>query len=218
MSHHSFSAVLTGDMIHSRTHRRPALDEAFDRLEHVVAAIEADTRTNVATTRYRGDGWQVFLGDGTQALRAALRIMATFAAAPDLPQTRLGIGLGPANLPASGDLASASGHAFEAAGDVLDAMDKRRSLDIETGAGPAIATIVGLLDHQIARWTPPQAETLVHALRHDRPTQEEIAATFNVSRQAIQLRLAAAGIDPLRETIYFFESQIRDQWQGSSDV
>lgn len=209
-----FSAVLTGDLIGSRTHSAAALTAAFDTLEEIVADIHADVGGQVAMSRYRGDGWQVLLDEGKQALRSALRIMAAFAARPDIPQTRLGIGLGPADRPASGQLASASGRAFEAAGDVIDNMDKRRRLDIETGAGTAITTIVALLDHQIGRWTPPQAESLVLALRENRPTQEEIAATFGVSRQAIQLRLAAVGIDVLRETMWFFESQIRDVWKA----
>lgn len=207
-----FAAVLTGDLRQSRKIDASALQTAMSCIQAAAEDIARDTDLKVRFDRHRGDGWQVYLPHAEPALRAALRIVAALKAQTGL-STRIAIGIGQAILPPDGDLGAASGEAFIGAGDMLDGMERNRNLAIDWRCGPFIPALVGLLDWQSQQWTAPQAEALFEALRSQTPTQEEIAGKFGVSRQAIQLRLAATGLSALREALAAYETHIEHVWE-----
>ncbi|WP_136443537.1 MarR family transcriptional regulator [Pacificoceanicola onchidii] len=213
----TFAAVLTGDLVSSRKQDSAMVDRAMTVLHGAVAEFAEDYALPpdaFVFDRYRGDGWQVFLPEGDMALRAALRLIATLTKHPDLPlSTRIGVGLGAAQLPGSRDLGAARGEAFTEAGDVLDGMDRHQRLAFPDRIGPSLQAIAGLLDWQSQNWTPAQAAALFEALRNQSPTQEEIATQFGVSRQAVQIRLSKAGAKAILEAIEAYESQIQETWE-----
>lgn len=212
---YQFAAVLTGDIISSRQSSVETLDAALQAIAQGAEDFGRDCHGFALFTRYRGDGWQVFLPEGEMALRAALRLIAVLRAADTGLVTRIGIGLGTAHLPATCDLGAAHGEAFTLAGDVLDGMHRNDRLQLPglpDAADPAYSAMVMLLDWQARHWTAAQAEALFEALRIIEPTQDEIAEAAGVTRQAIQLRLAATGLRAIRQSLWAYESRIRDLW------
>ena len=214
-----FASVLTGDLIGSRRRDENALNRAMARLAQAAEDITTDTGHQTRFERHRGDGWQMLLPDGRDGLRAALRTIAALAADDGGLATRLAIGLGDAELPPSqtqpsqtqpprAPLAAGRGAAFLTAGDALDAMPRNTHITLTPEAGPLFAAMTGLIDWQCRNWTPPQADALFFALRRNKPTQEDMANHFGISRQAVQARLAGTGLPALRQAIDVFETTI----------
>ena len=178
-------------------------------LSDTAADIAADSGSHVRFARFRGDGWQMLLPEAGTALRAALRVIAALTAADQGFATRIGVGLGAADLPADGALSAGRGQAFLDAGDTLDRLTEPDRLSFGQAGGPALPVIVALIDWQARNWTAPQAEALFEALRHNPPTQAEIAARFGISRQAVGLRLGGTALSALRDAIGYFEDNVR---------
>lgn len=214
--HFPLAAVLTGDLVASRKHDAAAVNTAMRVLGEATAGLAGDwgdMASPVIFDRYRGDGWQLFLPAGEMALRTALRLVAALAREPASPiATRIGVGLGEANLPDSGDLAAASGAAFTDAGDMLEALGRQQRLALPPTVGEPLRAVAQLLDWQSQNWTQAQAEALYEALQKDAPTQEQIAERFQVSRQAVQIRLARAGVHAIRHALRVYESELRTLW------
>ncbi len=211
------AAVLTGDLIGSRRKPAAAVDMAIAALRDAALDIGRDMQRPVVFDRHRGDGWQVLLPEAAAGLRSAMRLVAALTAAETGLSTRIGLGFGPARLVADRDLASAQGAAFQMSGDVLDGLPRQDRIALPalgTAAGPPLQAMTMLLDWESRRWSPGQAAALFEALRLAGPTQEEIAEKFGVSRQAIQMRLAATGLRAVLEALNVFESQIDDVWHS----
>lgn len=204
----AFAAVLTGDIVASRTAPPNALNAGIAAILEIPRSLP-DARA----VRTRGDGWQLFLPDGRIALRAALLVTARLSSLEAPLKTRIGIGLGAATLPADEDLAAGSGEAFEAAGDLLDGMKRGPLIKITPQAGAIVEALVTLLAHQAERWTRPQAAALFEALRDQTQTQEDIAQTMAVTRQAIQDRLSKVDHNALRAALDAFEGSIKETWE-----
>ncbi len=164
-------------------------------------------------TRYRGDGWQLHVAVPALALRALLFLIARLRAADIGLGTRAAIGIGEVASLGTESLADARGPAFEASGRALDAMGRTRRLAIEgEGVTPWQRIIVDLLDERSARWTRPQAEAmhLALALRPDEPTLAEMAATLDITAQAVNYRLTGAGAPAIRRTLRSWEEEFGD--------
>ena len=207
-----FCAVLTGDLIASRT--SGTVDSAMQALSRSATEIASDGPVTLFD-RHRGDGWQVFLSEGAYALRAALRLVAALKAAGVGLETRIGIGIGAATLPDSQDLGAASGEAFTLAGDVLEGLGRAGRIGMPPLPGPcdaAYQAMVALLDRQSRSWKPAQARALFAALERSGPTQEDIAERLGVTRQAVQVSLSSVGLPALDAALHAFESQIAAIW------
>ncbi len=207
---HVFASVLTGDLVASRRHGPDALDEAMQVLERASHDIGEDTGAPPLFQRHRGDGWQIFLPMAQTGLRAALRIQAALVAAGSL-STRIGIGVGPAQIPDDGNLAAASGVAFHMAGDVLAGMGRGTQLAlprIPGALGEALGALMLFVDREAQGWNRTQGQALFEALRVQAPTQEEIAQKAGVTRQAVQSRLSGTALDALQETLRVYEDRM----------
>ncbi len=201
-------AVLTGDLVKSRQAKPEATDRAMRALSQTAADLtdlcDADTRF----TRFRGDGWQLVLGRAGWALRACLLIIADLRASGAGIETRISAGLGRHDSLGTTNLSDATGHAFFASGSHLDIAPKRRRLLISGGRTRDQhwqAAIFDLIEHQVSGWTQPQAEAVAMALRKNQMTQQEIAGALDITRQAVQLRLAGAGYSALENALAAFE-------------
>lgn len=194
------AAVLTGDLISSTKAPPEAADSAIAQIE----AIASQLQDVASFTRYRGDGWQLYLEKPGLALATALLIFAKLRALGGL-ESRISIGLGGAYLSSGRNfhnvqtISAANGTAFVFSGQTLDLMPKNRRLVISgEGVDRLHSRLVALIDDRIFRWSQEQAQVAALALAPKPPTtQLEIAENLGISRQAVALRLKAANFTML---------------------
>jgi hypothetical protein len=197
-------AVLTGDFIDSRQADQQlehTVQHLRDRLTRYELAYDLDLRF----TRFRGDGWQIFLSDQRMALHATLYILATLAEQKSTLRTRIGIGLGTATDTGGPDLSAAKGSGFIASGSMLDALSPKRNIGIDgDGVTNWHIAVFALCEQIAAGWTTTQAQAIAESLlAPDRP-HKDIAKTLGITRQAAQSRLAGAGQNALNHALYAF--------------
>ena len=192
------SAVLTGDLIGSRDAPGGRVDAVLDALRAAARDFGRRHGTDLRFTRSRGDGWQVLVRDAGLALEAMLVLLARLRAADTGIATRVAVGIGSLTTIGTADLSDADGTAFVASGDALAAMTRRHDLVIAgEGVGPTDVAIVALCEAQVRRWTAAQAEAAALALLDGDATQDDLARQLGVTRQAVQNRLAGAGVAAL---------------------
>lgn len=197
--------VITGDLIKSRSVSTAALDAAFETLSAAAGDFGADWGIDLRFTRYRGDGWQIVLGKPELTLHVVLFLLARLRAGQSGINTRLSIGIGPAQTLGTDDLSDANGAAFVTSGHHLDKMRRKRTLAIAGyGIGATQAAIIGFTEFITSTWTAAQAEAVAHAMRDFPRTQDEIAAELGITRQAVQSRLASAGLAYFETAIHAF--------------
>jgi hypothetical protein len=208
-------AVLTGDLVNSRNADRQKVDATMARLADAALTIGSWANYPALFTRFRGDGWQMLVGDASLALWAAVHILATLRADADMLATRIGIGIGHVDHHSDTDLLAASGTAFIQSGKALDHLTRRERMFIKggppfvTGADKAVCM---LLDERIRHWSQPQAEAAALYIWPetatnsdlDRPEPESqalIATRFGITPQAANYRLAGAGAVVILEAL-----------------
>jgi hypothetical protein len=204
-------AVLTGDIIRSTRLPPDALDAAMRTLAEAAREMSGwEGGRNARFSRFRGDGWQCLAPAPPLALRAVLFLRAHLRALDRDVDTRISVGIGPASLPEAGDLAAATGQAFEISGRGLDKMARVQQLAIGWAApppaGPVIGAVFALADEISRLWTPRQAEVLVETFSPGDEPQEALAAQHGVSQQAIAKRLSAGGDWALRRALAAVEA------------
>ncbi|MDP3196427.1 hypothetical protein [Tabrizicola sp.] len=189
-------AVLTGDLVASTRQTTDRVDEAMQILRQVADQIATwhspphDTRF----TRFRGDGWQLLLADPGLALRAAVVLQGRLGALG--LESRISIGIAPAETLGTTDLSDAAGKAFELSGQGLDKMADTYRIAI---AGPSVteadAMIADLLGERMGRWTAAQAEAAALQLASPERiiTLNQIGKILGISPQAVNDRVRGAG-------------------------
>jgi hypothetical protein len=190
------AAVLTGDLVGSTKAKPEATDDAIDH----ISAVAAQLKQYATFTRFRGDGWQLYLERPGLALAVSVLIISGLRASGKL-ETRVSIGLGGAylssikNMLATRDLLAATGTAFITSGRALDDMPRDRRLVLSgEGVDRLHQRLVAILDERISTWSREQAEVAAMALRpNDKPTQSTMAEQLGISRQAVAARLKASG-------------------------
>jgi hypothetical protein len=186
------AAILTGDLIGSTDASRDAVEAAMTLISQTARRIGPLTRY----TRYRGDGWQIYLDDPGLGLWAMLLIAAELRAAGGL-ESKIALGLGSTYGGSPDSLTTAGGSAFVASGRALDSLEPPQRLIIakDTNHIDALhARLVAMIDERVADWSQEQAEAMAHDLSPERHlSQAEIAAKLGISRQAVAARLHAAG-------------------------
>ncbi len=178
-------AVLTGDIVKSSALPADALTRLFDALEAGVAEIATwpEAPTLLTFSRHRGDGWQLVLGKPAWALRVSLFLRAAIRAAGAHFETRIGLGLGPADKIDTSHPGAASGPAFERSGRCLDGLRKSILFGIDTGADTDAARLLNsvfvMADALSSGWTQRQAEVFSFVLHPNSPSQAEIGARLS---------------------------------------
>jgi hypothetical protein len=197
-------AVLTGDLVASAEMAAPALEQAMATLADTAREISTWAGASLRFTRNRGDGWQVCLARPGLDLRAALRFRAALRRENPRWDSRIALARGPVSL-GSGDLNSASGEAFVAAGRGLDAI-ARPALWAHANGG-ALAAATRLADHLSQGWTQAQARAIAPMLDPEPPTHAAVAARYGITRQAVTQALDAAGYDALATALTLLEAE-----------
>jgi len=199
-------AVLTGDLVGSRDFDPKTIDRAMRTLESAATDFGREWGFAPSFTRFRGDGWQVFVPDPIFVLDLSLYLCACLMADRALPATRLSVGIGPVDSPPTSNLAGASGRAFFVSGDHLETMPKNRRMVIAgTGIGLWQATVFQLVEWVSGTWTATQAEAVALALlTHE--THAKLADRLSITRQAFEARLSGAGFSALSEALHAFRT------------
>lgn len=213
------AAVLTGDLIGSTEAGPEAVDRAIQTL--MVATIEFERLGNLDKplrfTRYRGDGWQVAIHWAGLSFRLATHLLAQLKSAETGLKTRIGFGFGSIDSFGGEDLAGAHGSAFKNSGRALDSIGPFRRLALSSPEADGIEWIEACLEtlsYLSDRWSREQAEALSLWVTHQMPfvdrdaTLHELAASLNISRQALSSRLAVAGEKPLMAAIRAAEATL----------
>jgi hypothetical protein len=194
-------AVITGDLIDS-TRRTPGqVDEAMALIEACVARLSDDARFH----RYRGDGWQAYVGAAGQGL-SALVLIAAHLRATDALSSRMALGLGDAHGLDQGSLGMAGGTAFIHSGRALDGIGDGKWLAIAgQGIDPLHTSLMSYVDAQVRGWSQEQAEAVALSLDLDGAFYQQVLATrLGISRQAFAARLNAGGFRLVDEAIQAF--------------
>lgn len=191
----STCAVLTGDLIKSRQAPHATVDAAFTVLRTAAIDFGIDNDVDLRFTRFRGDGWQVILTRAELVLDAMLFLVARLRSISFTIETRISAGIGIVSSIGTTDLADANGTAFFIAGDQLEKMSGKHRLAIAgSGIGLTQAAIVDLAAFITTRWTRTQAEAVAMSLQSRFSNHEAIAEALGITRQAVQNRLAGAGL------------------------
>ena len=204
-------AVLTGDLIGSTKVGTIEVDHAMSVLEEASGKFRPWINDDTRFTRFRGDGWQVYLDPPGFAFCACLYLSARLKASGSALETRISVGIGAVGRLGRKDLSDASGLAFTISGHGLDDMPRGDRLAI-SGVTPMEGFFSGIYaqaEFQIRRWSREQSEAITLALEADhsanRPTIEELARPLGISRQALQARLRGAGYHALTRSLAAFE-------------
>ena len=200
--------AVTGDLVGSRQVDAQTVEAAFALLKQASDEISLwFAATDTHFTRYRGDGWQIYLSRAGYGLRGAVYIIARLRAGGMAISTRAAVGIGTAESLGTDSLADARGTAFEAAGHALDTMNKTQRLAIQGTEVTAFQRIiVELIDERIGRWSREQAEAIALYLHPDNPTLADLSQALGISTQAVSYRLSGAGASVLRRSLRIWEN------------
>lgn len=203
-------AVITGDLVGSSKHPAGKIDAAMQAIRDTAATISGwhsppeDTRF----TRFRGDGWQVYLRQPELCLRAALSVAASLRAKDVGLPTRVSIAIGSADNLGSHDLSDAAGEVFQLSGKELDKMPRLAHVAL---SGKSIVyqdvILARMMFERTSRWTPLQAEAMALYLHPDNPTLHDIAPILGITPQAVNYRLGGGGAANLRMNLQLWEEE-----------
>ncbi|MFN4153199.1 MAG: hypothetical protein ACK4HF_00965 [Paracoccaceae bacterium] len=197
-------AVLTGDLIHSTRSTVAQVDETMALIQAAAEKFSTEARFH----RYRGDGWQVYVGEAWEGLDAMVFIAAQLRARGAL-SSRMALGLGDAYGLDHDSLGMAGGMAFIRSGRALDSIGEGKWLALagET-VDPLHHALIAYLDAQVRGWSQEQAEAVSLSLDPDGPhSQQVLAERLGISRQAFAARLNAAGFVLTEQAIRAFAAK-----------
>lgn len=197
-------AILTGDLVRSTRAGPAATDDAIGAILDVSRTLATATGHDTRFTRFRGDGWQMLLDDPRLVLRATILILAALRSGPPHPATRIGVGLGQLDSMGTRDLSDARGTALVNAGKALDSIRQPRRIAIqpEGDATRNLDVVLNMVDALARRWSREQAEAVLLAASPENLTHADIAERFAITRQALQARLAGAGMNALAMALW----------------
>ncbi len=206
-------SVICGDIVGSTLLGSAVTDAALQCLNQSALQIRDWDGVEPRFTRFRGDGWQLYLERPGLTLHATILLIANLKAAKIGAETRVAIGFGSVERLGTADLSDAGGEAFELAGAALDAMPgyKRIALANWTVLREWHHSVFDLAVWIASRWSPEQAEAVALAIDPiKQPTQAEIAHQLGITRQAVQLRLRGAGWHALQTSL---DAMLRHEWK-----
>ncbi len=202
--------VLTGDLIGSTGAAPEATDLAMSDLARTAETLSRITGQKTRFTRFRGDGWQICLTGSAFTLRATLMLIAALKSSGSGLSSRISAATGPATHLGSRDLSDASGPAFTLSGRNLDTMTtifNNFTYAAPNDPAPWRPALLDLAVGQARNWTPEQAEAALLVLDLPRGSDETLAKSLGISRQAFQSRLKGAGTMALSRALNAFEQK-----------
>ncbi len=216
--------VFTGDIVGSSKLTADELAEAIRVLElasYDVARIWGTAGSNGRDSppdrisrfsSFRGDGWQCLGPEPAFALRGALILRARLGTLGRSFDTRISIGVGSGRLTEDPNLNLAAGRAFELSGRGLDDIRHSRRFAVAwedpPTTAPLLRAIFSLADEISRNWTPGQARVFAQLLlEKQRPNQEALARTLDITQQSVGEHLAGGGDWALQDALDAVEGQ-----------
>lgn len=187
-------AVITGDIINFTR-----LDS--EKRQALVTATEALLKSWVETPKdaevFRGDSYQLILGDIDDAIKKSIRLICWFKThsdtAANIPlSSRISMGIGTIAYKGKSVLDS-DGEAFHRSGRHFDKMSAGEVLTIQTNneeINQQVTIILSFINIFINQWTTNQAEVIYLAC--EGYTQLKMAQELNLNQAAVNRRLKAA--------------------------
>ena len=208
-------AVITGDIVDSS--KLPKAQRKI--LPSLIAKASRDTRkafpdaVPLDVDVFRGDGWQLLVGDVARCLRVGLFFRACLRSTAKRGRgldTRVAIGVGRVDFVRE-RVSQGDGEAYRLSGRALETMPRKQRLllvEASAKAADAQATIVRLVDVLVQNWTGRQALAVCGALRGW--TQEEIAKEWpeSISQQAVTKHLEGAEWPALAAALLYVENNL----------
>lgn len=205
-------AVLTGDVVRSTRLTTRQLNETRELLLGAIQEIGSWAENLVIGEPefFRGDSWQVLLGDPRYFLRVSIFIRAFLRRVSRERDTRIAIGLGTINHIDLGRISLSSGSAFTSSGKQLDAMSSslgfsvRHTFEDANGLG-WIEPLASLCSASVNHWSERQADIMCYMLPLVSPTQTSLAAELRISKQAVSKALHVSDFEPIMAAISWVE-------------
>lgn len=212
-------AVLTGDMVDSvkmRASGAPSTGVLLRRAAAVAREVLPEAGISELDV-FRGDSWQLLVRDPAEALAVAIVLRAALRSEGPRRQpfwdTRVAIGIGPAEGLVEERLSESEGGAFQNSGQALDRLSDgpasrqpRMTLAVTGGKSQEAAgdIVVRLVDVIVRQWTPHQGRAFCGSLRE--LTHAEIGKYFDppISKQAVALHLERASEPAVRSACAWF--------------
>lgn len=210
--HNNAYAVLTGDLVNSSRLDAADLDHQRQRLYFAVEEVRrSDPDLIIGDLQFfRGDSWQLALRKPGLFLRMAVLLRAALLSELPRGDTRIAVGLGPAELLDETSVSKSVGEAFTRSGLALDEMGRRRS--IEVSAAPVVLAAVdwlppllGVVSAIVGRWTEKQARVAMFALHPGEIHQKDIAHRLGLSQQGVSKLAVNAELSSILTAIDYVE-------------
>lgn len=206
-------AVLTGDIIDSRRIRGTAhLSRVLDDVLALLAS-----RFGARVERYRGDGFQVALGEPEHAMNAAVLLRAALIRHSTREQrwdARIAIAIGPdEHWDETLRVGESAAPPFVASGSALDALGGERHLSLilsTASAEDGLALLIRFIDELIDGWSAASAEAIYFSLCHAE-SQQALAARLGISQPGVHKRLRTARWPLLQETLAYMQRRLKDE-------
>ena len=209
-------AVLTGDIVGSS---RLSSEQRVKMQSATTAAREALARAmgeavSAGPEFYRGDGWQMVVGEPAQSLRVALFYRAALRSKMESHQfdTRMAIAIDTIDLVPEGSVLLGDGRAFRHSGRALESMKKRGAMRLVLPGRTEerrLDVVVQLIGAVAGRWSDRQALAITGALQGW--TQAEIGKRWwkgPISQQAVAQHLDRASWSTVEVALSFFEATV----------
>jgi len=192
------AAVITADIVNSTALPRPDLKKMMKNLEAVLQEHRFEF--------YRGDSFQVFVKNPSDALSVVLKVRTTAMkmSAVSSPETdiRASIGIGLVK-PTIKDLHTATEEAFVLSGRAFDGMGGERLLitcnDANKKVQLGLKVVAHFADYIFRRITTKQAAVVFELLM--KRTQVETAKKLKKSQATVNKHLQAAGWPDIEELL-----------------
>jgi hypothetical protein len=192
-------AVLTGDIVNSTLLDATQEKTLLKQLHSILSPHKYEF--------FRGDSFQAYIKESTEALQTALLCRTAAIALPDeeksvISDVRISIGIGNVESPVR-NLASAKGEAFLLSGRGLDTLGKTEGrLIIVTEnkmAGLSLSVISDYINSIYKQMTTKQARVIFELLKG--LTQQQVADKLNKSKSTISQHVSAGKWDEIENIL-----------------
>ncbi|MFT3781575.1 MAG: hypothetical protein QM790_06115 [Nibricoccus sp.] len=208
-------AVITGDIVDSSKlpkARRKLLPQLIAKASRDTQKAFTDALPLKADV-FRGDGWQLLVGDVVHSLRVGLFFRACLRSESKRGRgldTRLAIAVGLVDFVRE-RVSEGDGEAYRLSGRALEEMPRKQRLKLvfPSENEASLDVIIRLIDVLAQNWTGRQALAVGGALRGW--TQERIAQQWpeSITQQAVTKHLDAAQWPALEEALRYVESKLQ---------
>ncbi|WP_322406416.1 hypothetical protein U0358_12015 [Idiomarina sp. PL1-037] len=203
-------AVITGDIVDSRSLSSARYDELLKQLKNELKSFEASDKATFDI--YRGDSFQITFFCPWAALKAAILIRLKLKSNIYKIDVRQSISIGNVK-DLREDVKTSIGQAFILSGKHLDEMKSHRLVFSSENKllNRHIPIVVKLLDTHISSLTSMQSQALYSYLLDDSQTHAELANKLNKSRANTTKILNGSEYRLVADSIHYFETLVHDE-------